>query len=122
VDPLILSTLTATITALAGGTAGEAGKQAWAALTGLIRAKSSQESPAPALAAELESTPDEPHAQSLVRQLIQDDPTAAEWLRAWLEQAEPLVRAAPEVQNIVAGNAQIHGGNVFQGHTINIQR
>lgn len=120
-DPLILSTLTATITALASGTAGEAGKQAWAALTGLVRTKSSRESTALALAAEVEREPDELRAETLVRALLAADPAAEEWLQAWLQQAQPLVQAAPEVQNTIGGDARIQG-DVFQGHTINIQR
>lgn len=120
-DPLILSTLTATITALASGTAGEAGRQAWATLAGRVRDRTRPDSPVPAILDEAERQPDESHVQTLLQRLLADDPDATRLLLTWLEENKSLA-PAPTVQNTITGNAHIQAGGVYQAHTVHIQK
>lgn len=121
-DPLIVSTLTAMITALASGTAGEAGRQAWATLVGRIRDRTRPDtSQVPAVLDQAVRQPDESHVQTLLHRLLADDPDATRLLLTWREENKALV-LAPTVQNTITGNAHIQAGGVYQAHTVHIQR
>lgn len=120
-DPLILSTLTATITALASGTAGEAGRHAWTSLIGRLRDRSRPDSAVPAILDAAEDQPDETQAQTLVHRLLTEDPDISQVLLTWLEENKALA-PAPAVQNTITGNAHIQAGSIYQAHTVHIQR
>ena len=120
-DPFTGAALATTVVPLVSGAAGEAGKQAWASLTGFITAKFGRDSrPAEALDA-VERQPDDESRAALLgetlHRLAQADPDIDTWLRAWLAEAAPLAATSSQVLNTIGGQATVHGP-VVQAHTI----
>jgi hypothetical protein len=112
-DPSVIPTLAAVISAIVGGAAGEVGKNAWTSLTGLVRRRFGDDAMA---AIETAQTPEET-AQSLV-QRAQADPAFAETLTSWTAETARLVQTKHDVTNTISGDARITGpvlqaGDVF---------
>ena len=119
-EPFITAALATALTTLVNGVAGEAGKTAWASLTGVLRARFGRDTtPGTALAA-LEAAPADrqsaDHLAAVLTELAQTDDVAASWLLPWFEEVR--AAAAGPVTNIVSGQAKVHG-SVIQGHTFN---
>jgi hypothetical protein len=98
-DPII-PTLTAILSALAGGAAGEAGKSAWESLAALVRRRFGRDR----RAVEAVARPDALEPGDLARLLAEraaDDPEFRASLERWLAEAGPAARG--EVVNINTG-------------------
>lgn len=118
-EPFITSALATALTTLVNGVAGEAGKTAWASLTGVLRARFGRDTaPGTALAA-LEAAPADGRSAdrlaTVLTELAQTDDVAAAWLLPWFEEVRA---AAGPVTNIISGQARVHG-SVIQGQTFN---
>ena len=112
-DPSVIPTLAAVISAIVGGAAGEVGKNAWTSLTGLVRRRFGDDAVA---AIETAQTP-ELTAESLAER-AQADPAFAEALTSWTTETARLVQIKHDVTNTISGNARITGpvlqaGDVF---------
>lgn len=105
--------LVTAIGALAGGAAGEIGRQAWLSLVGLVKKAFGRESAATSELDRLAADPATPeNAERLAELLLtyaHDNPSFAADLRAWVT-----AMTRDGVTNTVTGNAQIHGP-VVQG-------
>ncbi|MDX3067591.1 MULTISPECIES: hypothetical protein [Streptomyces] len=120
-DPISVALLGA----LAGGAGGEAGRQAWAALTALVRSplrggQRDVEEPAGSGEAELVRLEEEPadpaHARSLSTALSERAATDAEFsaaLQRWHDQARLVRTGDGEVSNTISGGT--FSGPVLQG-------
>jgi hypothetical protein len=111
-DPLTAPALAAVLSKIFDGGTNEVGRQAWTALTGLVRrAFGDKDRSRPMRAvAELERHPDD---QAKVEELAGAltaaadlDPDFAADLRQWLADAAP---AGGNVSNIIGGSAEIRG-------------
>jgi hypothetical protein len=111
-DPLTAPALAAVLSKIFDGATGEVGKQAWTALTGLVRrAFGDRDRSRPMRAvAELERHPDDPvQLEELAGALAAAadlDPDFAADLRQWLAEAG---QAGGDVTNVIGGSAKIHG-------------
>src|SRR6266545_3090859 len=119
-DPITAPMVAAALAGIFEGASGEAGKQAWAALTGLVRhAFGGRERSRPMRAvAELERHPGDPgRVEELAGALAAAadlDPEFGADLREWLTDVGT---AGGDVTNIISGSAQVHG-NVVQARDI----
>ncbi|GAA3093065.1 hypothetical protein [Streptosporangium carneum] len=111
------TTLTAIISALVGGVAGEAGKNAWTSLVTLARQRFGDGSGEVAALEEATEDTSEAIAGILVDRAAAD-PGFKESLESWASQAGGIVRQSHDVSNTIGGEARIHGtviqaGDVF---------
>jgi hypothetical protein len=119
-DPITAPVMAAALVKIVDETAGKAGKQAWTALTGLVRrAFGGRDRSRPMRAvAELERDPGDPErVEELAGALAAAadlDPEFAADLRGWLDRAEQI---GGEVTNRIGGSAQVHG-TVIQARDI----
>jgi hypothetical protein len=119
-DPITAPIIAAAVAKVFNGAAGEAGKQTWTALAGLVRsAFGGRDRSRPVLAVEeLERHPGDPALVESLAGALADaadlDPDFAGDLRRWLADAD---RTSGDVANIVAGSAQVYG-NVVQARDI----
>ena len=123
-DPALLSQLTFVVSGLVGGALGEAGKESWEALVGIVRRLGRRES-GPILAAAAEDPDGQVDVTGLVQALTgraDADPEFAVVLREWSAAAEHLVRASDQRNtNIISGTVRgpsvqardIHGSISF---------
>lgn len=109
-DLFTTAELTAAITALVNGTAGEAGKSMWNALKGFVAARTAQRSDAVAALTTAERAPENRDAAAqaalVLTEIARTDTAAATWLQSWLTQAGS---AAPSAINVIGGQAVMHG-------------
>lgn len=115
--------LATALTTLVNGAAAEAGKTAWASLTGVLRARFGRDTaPGSALATLEEAPADERSAERLatvLTELAHADDDAAAWLNPWFEQVRvAAVTTTGPVTNTVSGHAQVRGP-VIQVQTVN---
>ncbi|HEU5161437.1 MAG TPA: hypothetical protein VFU43_30885 [Streptosporangiaceae bacterium] len=119
-DPITTPVVAAILVKIFDDAAGKAGKQAWTALTGLVRrAFGGRDKSRPVQAVtELERHPGDPaRVEELAGALAAAadlDPEFAADLRRWLADAE---QVSGGVTNIVGGSAQVHG-NLVQARDI----
>jgi hypothetical protein len=119
VDPISVAALTAAITAVAQGTASEAGKQAWNALTRLVHKAFGRHSPPSADLEVLEASPDQKHRivelATVLASRAREQHSFADELATWLINTKGDVnRSEDKVTNTVSGYAQVQGP-VVQG-------
>jgi hypothetical protein len=123
VDPLSAGLLAATVTGLARGVGGEAGKRALTALADLVRNKFGHQSHQQAELEAVQAAPqDKDQSQRLAGLLAQragEDPDFGRELQAWLADVHRLLPPSQTptgttVTNIVGGSAQVHG-HLVQG-------
>lgn len=110
-DPNLIPTLAAIISAIAGGAAGEAGKQAWTSLTRLVRRRFGDH--APAALEHPGAQPDE-----ITRILVDHAKTDADFeqaLTAWTTNTLHLIQHDKVVRNTISGDAHISGSVVQAG-------
>jgi hypothetical protein len=112
-DPITAPVVAAVLVKIFDETAGKAGKQAWSALTGLVRRAfggRGRSRPMQAVA-ELERHPGDPaRVEELAGALAaaaELDPEFAADLRRWLDVVEQ--PAGGETTNVIGGSAQVHG-------------
>ncbi|MFF9521785.1 hypothetical protein [Streptomyces achromogenes] len=116
---------------MATGAAGEAGRQLWAALSGLVRRRpAEEEAPEPATGeAELVSLAEAPHDVARARALsevlgarAEQDPWFLAELTRWHQRARGLETGQGDTSNTISGGTQ-HGpvlqGRDFSGITFN---
>jgi len=121
-EPFTTTALATALTTLVNGAAGEAGKAAWASLTGFLRGKFGRETAPGTALTTLEEAPTDPRGADglavLLTELARTDDEAAAWLTPWFEQARvATVTTTGPVTNIISGQAQVH--TVIQGQTFN---
>ncbi|WP_283135478.1 hypothetical protein [Rhizohabitans arisaemae] len=109
------SVLTAMISALIGGAAGEAGRGAWTSLTTLVRDRFGGGSAELATVEETTAADAAATAGVLVDR-AQADPEFGRALGSWTEQTARLVQQSQSVVNTVSGGAQIHGSVIQAGN------
>ncbi|MEV5413753.1 hypothetical protein AB0K60_33615 [Thermopolyspora sp. NPDC052614] len=115
-EPIVIPTLAAIISAAVGGAAGEAGKSAWASLTALVRRLLGHDREA----VEAVERPDA-HSPDELARLLADraaaDPGFGRSLAAWMARAEPAARTVNTISGDVSGNVvqagDIHGSINF---------
>ncbi|MEU8271129.1 hypothetical protein AB0B89_28715 [Sphaerisporangium sp. NPDC049002] len=106
--------LTAIISALAGGAAGEMGKDAWASLTTLVRRRFGSESAAVAAVERADPvTPDD--VAGVLVSLAGADPEFEKELREWTAEARRVIQQRRDVSNTIGGEAQIAGPVIQAG-------
>lgn len=107
------------LTALAQGTAGQAGQQAWTALAALAtRLLGRDSAEAEAIEAARADTPDPACLATLLARRAGGNPAFAGELQEWLADAQLLLTAGSVTSNQVTGQvsgAVIQAGNVFGG-------
>jgi hypothetical protein len=119
-DPITAPMVATALAKVCDGAAGEAGKQAWTALTGLVRRVfGGRDRSRPMMAvAELERHPGDParveELAGVLAAAADLDPDFAADLREWLTEAG---QAGDGGTNIIAGSAQVHG-DVVQARDI----
>jgi hypothetical protein len=111
-DPIAVSTLTALITALVGGAAGEAGKGAWASLTGLVRRRFGGDSAA-AVAVERVDARHPEEVAAVLAERAGADPEFGESLAAWAAEAARIVDLSRKTSNVISGT--VHGNAIQIG-------
>jgi hypothetical protein len=116
-DPMT-SVLIAVFMKVFGGVTGEAGKDTWAALTGLVKKTFGRRSELAEATGELERDPgNQARLEALAESLVAEarrDPEFAVALRGWLAGARRTSSGDGDVTNVIGGSAQI-GGPVVQG-------
>ena len=123
-DPLTATTLTGTLTALLGSTAGEAGKSAWNALSTVTRQLLGRRAPASVALEAAAEGPVEARAQALevasaaILVAAAENPEFSKALVRWHEQNAGTVQitGSSGVSNSVSGHAQVD--RLIQAHTI----
>lgn len=102
--------LTAAITALVNGAAGEAGKSMWKSLKDFVTVRKAERPEAVAALTTAEQTPTDQSAVArfagALEEIARADPAAATWLRSWLTQAGA---PAPAAINVIGGQPTMHG-------------
>ena len=111
-DPVAASQVTFVISRLADGALGEAGKQAWEALAGLVRRLRNRESePLTDLEALADGRADHLDVGELAHMLVRQagsDPGFSALLRQWLASTDRLIRAGDQANvNVISGT--VHG-------------
>lgn len=109
-DPIVIPTLAAAISATVSGAAGEAGKSAWASLAALVRRVLGHDREA----VEAVERPDERSPDELARLLAERaaaDPEFRASLAAWVARAESAGRGEGRTVNTISGDVS---GNVVQ--------
>ncbi|WP_345567072.1 hypothetical protein [Nonomuraea rosea] len=116
-DPSVIPTLAAVVTAIVGGAAGEAGKNAWTSLTALVRRRFGDDAPA---AAALELTG--AHSPEAITQILVDhakaDAEFGQALSTWTTDATHLVQHKHDVSNTIGGDAHISGPVIQAGDVL----
>ncbi|XVU27075.1 hypothetical protein ACQPZJ_08550 [Actinoplanes sp. CA-054009] len=120
-EPFTVEAITAAVTALIGGAAGEAGKSTWTSLKTFVTTRWGHESaPAAALTA-AEEAPNDPQAVRALADQLHDvadrEPEAAAWLSQWLTRAGTVANASGPAHNTISGNATVH--TAIQGYQFN---
>jgi hypothetical protein len=119
-DPITAPMVAAALAGIFGGASGEAGRQAWAALTGLTRRTLGRQdrSLVTNAVAEVDRQPNDPDKIDKLAGALATaaghDPGFATDLRRWLDDAG---QADGHVTNVIGGSAQVHG-NVVQARDI----
>ncbi|MCW2903080.1 MAG: hypothetical protein JWO67_5345 [Streptosporangiaceae bacterium] len=117
-DPITTSALVAVLMKVVDGASGEAGKETWAALTGLVKRTFGHRSEPAEATEELERHPgEEARLEALAESLATEsrrDPDFAGALRDWLADAQRVSTGAGDVTNVIGGSARI-SGSVVQG-------
>ncbi|WP_424535085.1 hypothetical protein ACOZ38_33635 [Sphaerisporangium viridialbum] len=108
------TTLTAIMSALIGGAAGEAGKSAWASLTTLVRQRFGSDSTAVAALERPDSGKPDQVAGILV-DLAAADPEFGKELHRWTTEATRVIQQKRDVSNTISGEARISGPVVQAG-------
>jgi hypothetical protein len=109
-----LTVLTAIVSALVGGAAGEVGKSAWATLSTLVRRRFGSDS-APVAALE-SADPDKPdELAGILAELAGTDPEFEKDLQKWAAEATHIIQQKRDVSNTISGEAQITGPVVQAG-------
>ncbi|WP_436758137.1 hypothetical protein [Streptosporangium sp. V21-05] len=112
-DPTVLAAI---ISALIGGAAGEAGKNAWASLATLARHRFGRDSTE--VAALEQATSDSPQeVAGILVDRARSDPEFGESLASWTSETDRIIRQSSDVSNTIGGDARIHG-NVVQTGTV----
>jgi hypothetical protein len=115
-DPVTTSALVAVLMKVLDGATGEAGKETWTALTGLVKKTFGRRSEPAEATEELERHPaDQPQIEALAESLTAEsrrDPEFAVALRAWLADARRESSSDGDVTNVIGGSAQISGSAV----------
>ncbi|MEQ4716038.1 hypothetical protein [Nonomuraea sp. B19D2] len=116
-DPSVIPTLAAVISAIVGGAAGEAGKNAWTSLTALIRRRFGDDVAVTSAIERAESRPPEETAEIIAAHAAAD-PSFQEALDRWTVETARLIQSKHDVSNTISGNARITGpvlqaGDVF---------
>ncbi|MGH3774442.1 MAG: hypothetical protein ACRDRR_01700 [Pseudonocardiaceae bacterium] len=119
IDPISVTSLTAAITAVANGTASEAGKQAWNALTGLVHKAFGRHSPPSTDLEVVGSSPSQEYRilelSTILASRAREQRSFADELATWLTDAKrDLDFSEGKIINTVSGHAQVQGP-VFQG-------
>ncbi|MGW0806627.1 hypothetical protein [Nonomuraea sp. NPDC002799] len=113
-DPSVIPTLTAVVSAILGGTAGEDGKHAWASLTTLVRRRFGDDAPAAAALAHPDTQSPEGITQVLMGHARAD--TVFELaLTKWTTDAIHLIHHKHDVSNTISGDAHISGPVIQAG-------
>ncbi|SEH04083.1 hypothetical protein SAMN05444920_1573 [Nonomuraea solani] len=107
-DPSVIPTLAAVISAIVGGAAGEAGKNAWASLTALIRRRFGDDD---AVVSAIERAETRPAAETaeIIAVRAAADPTFEEELRHWTTETVRFVQSRHDVSNTISGDARVTG-------------
>jgi hypothetical protein len=117
-DPVTTSALVAVLMKVFDGATGEAGKEIWSSLTGLVKKTFGQASEPAEATEELEQHPgDQARIEVLAESLAaeaQRDPEFATDLRRWLADMRWDSSGDGDVTNMIGGSARI-GGPVVQG-------
>lgn len=119
--------------ALAGGSAGAAGQQAWQTLHRLVMRRQAEGESEPPAVRELTAFAENPDSVERARELAealllraQHDPVFAQALAAWKREAESTHTSSGDVHNEISGSTahgtvimgrDIHGTITFDGHT-----
>ncbi|MEV4080321.1 hypothetical protein AB0J43_08535 [Nonomuraea fuscirosea] len=113
-DPDMVPTLAAIVSAIVGGTAGEAGKQAWVSLAALVRRRFGGDDSAVAI---LES-PVRRQPEEITQVLVDRahaDPGFESALAKWMTDTVHLIQHTHVVHNSIGGNARIDGPVIQAG-------
>ncbi|MBE1583490.1 hypothetical protein ACFPOI_32205 [Nonomuraea angiospora] len=113
-DPSVIATLTAVVSAVVGGAAGEAGKSAWGSLTALARRRFGTDA---AVTAALEQA-DTRSPEETTRVLVDHAHADAEFGRSltdWAGETARLLQYKHDVSNTIGGDARITGTVVQAG-------
>ncbi|MEU8401898.1 hypothetical protein AB0C28_42510 [Nonomuraea sp. NPDC048892] len=113
-DPDMVPTLAAIVSAIVGGTAGEAGKQAWTSLTALVRRRFGGDDSATAIVESPAKQQPEEIAQVLVDR-AHTDPEFELTLAKWMTDTVHLIRHTHVVHNSIGGSAHVNGPVVQAG-------
>lgn len=122
-DPVTVPMLTAAISALVGGAAGQAGKSAWDSLTALVRRTfGADDQPADQVLAALHEVERRPEDAAAAAEILAGvlvdrarvDPAFAEALRSWTGQVT-VVSETHDVSNVVSGRVE---GSVVQARDV----
>ncbi|SBW28828.1 hypothetical protein FDG2_6051 [Candidatus Protofrankia californiensis] len=116
-DPLNASAITATISAILGGAAGEAGRNAWESLATLVRRAFGRGSPPDDI---VDHAPSDEEVEALARELAaraRTDPGFGEALRSWASHMSPPPSDNDRVLNMITGDAYVEG-NVVQARDV----
>lgn len=116
-DPITAAAIGAVLVPLANGAAGEAGKQVLNRLVSFLGARFGRGSDAEVAGRALASAPDQvdlvPSLAHELERSAEADETVAAWLRAWLQEAGPIVGSSPgSVSNVIGGDARVSGGSL----------
>ncbi|MEV6037755.1 hypothetical protein AB0L65_41850 [Nonomuraea sp. NPDC052116] len=113
-DPSVIATLTAVVSAIVGGAAGEAGKSAWGSLTALVRRRFGADA---TVTAALEQA-DTRSPEETTRVLVDHAHADAEFQRSladWAGETARLLQYKHDVSNTIGGDARITGTVIQAG-------
>ncbi|MEV8635316.1 hypothetical protein AB0395_27030 [Streptosporangium sp. NPDC051023] len=110
-DPAVL---TAIISALVGGAAGEVGKNAWTSLVTLARKRFGDGSDEVAALEGATGDTSEEITGILVDRAA-TDPAFKDALESWTSETAKVIRQSHDVSNTISGDARIHGSVIQAG-------
>lgn len=113
-DPSVIPTLAAVISAIIGGAAGEAGKNAWTSLTALVRGRFGDDAAVTSAIERAGTRPAEETAEIIAGHAA-TDPAFEESLGRWTAETVRLIQSKHDVSNTVGGDARITGPVVQAG-------
>lgn len=125
-DPSAVPVLTSLVTGVLGGAAGEAGKQAWARLSALVRGRFDRNDPTARALEQVDLVANDQQmveaVSGVLAQRLSDsarrDPRFAGELRAWMDEATRVINIdTGDVTNTIGGNSQI-GGSAVQARDV----
>ncbi|WP_155357320.1 hypothetical protein [Acrocarpospora macrocephala] len=123
-DPTLIAAL---ISAVAGGVAGEVGKNAWTSLASLVRRRygdhSRELAAVEAASPESASSETAPDISGLLVEWARTDADFGEALTTWAAQTAETIGQSHDIANTISGDARIQGtviqaGDVFGSITI----